>query len=163
MIVFGIDPGSRFTGWAVIDYAPSQSHCIAAGRIVLKQNSFTERLMHLHSGLTEVIQEHQPVHIGIETVFVQKNVQSALKLGQARGVALLACAQHGVEPIELSARFVKQCVTGSGSATKQQVASMIRRIMGLNQILSEDASDALSIALSCGHMVYTSQKRGVSL
>ena len=135
--------------------------CIGAGRIVLKQTCFASRLVTLHENITEVIAQYKPDFAAIEDVFVNKNVNSALKLGHARGVLMLACAKHGLVPSEITARQVKLNITGSGGADKAQVATMVRHVLGLGETLSSDASDALSIAISCGHMLYKTQRMGV--
>ena len=160
MIILGIDPGSRFTGWGVITYHPNQMSCISAGRIVLKDDDFSQRMGVLYDGIEEVLQEYQPDYVAIEDVFVSKNARSALKLGHARGVLMLAVSKYGQCPLEISARQVKQAITGSGSADKAKVAMMLQHLLSLKSKLSADASDALSIAIACGHMVYKSQRVG---
>lgn len=162
MIILGIDPGSRFTGWGVIIYQPNQMKCVSAGRIVMKEDCFAERMCILFDHMTEVLDEYKPQYIAIEDVFVSKNARSALKLGHARGVLMLAAKRYGLTPYEVSARAVKQSITGSGSADKAKVAMMLRHLLSLEQVLSADASDALSIAITCGHMIYKNQRIGVS-
>ncbi len=160
MIILGIDPGSRFTGWGVVSYQANQMTCISAGRIVLKEDSFSQRMSILYDSISEVITEYQPDCIAIEDVFVSKNARSALKLGHARGVLMLAVSKYGQTPVEISARKVKQAITGSGAADKAKVAMMLKHLLSLKDSLSADASDALGIAIACGHMVYKSQRLG---
>ena len=160
MIILGIDPGSRYTGWGVVKAEPSRMVCLAAGRLSITQVDHSKRLVLIYQGLSDILSQHQPTYAGIEGVFVHKNAQSALKLGQARGVAMLACAHYGLEPHEISPRSVKQCVTGSGAATKDHVSMMVKRLLQIQQDLSVDATDALAIAVSCGHLVLTESKLG---
>lgn len=147
MIVFGIDPGSNFTGWGVIEVKGRAMKCIAAGRICLGQKPYGEKLVLIYDGITSIVEQYQPEVVGIETVFVHKNVQSALKLGQARGAALLAVAKQGLMPKEVSPRLVKKTVTGHGGTEKNGVAKMVKYLLGVQETLSEDAADALAIAI----------------
>lgn len=148
MILLGVDPGSRYTGWGVIKVVDRRMSCVSAGRIALTDKEHAKRLVLIYDGISSIVQEFQPDAAAIESVFVQKNVQSALKLGQARGVAMAACAQHGLVPYEISPRTVKQCVTGYGATGKVGVGDMVQRLLGMQQSLSVDAFDALAIAIS---------------
>ena len=158
MVILGIDPGSRYTGWGVIRVEGNRMVCIDAGRLSLGNSEHAQRLVLIYDGLSDILNKYQPKAAAIEGVFVHKNAQSALKLGQARGVAMLACAHHHLLPEEISPRSVKQCITGSGGATKDMVAMMVKRLLHLQKPLSVDATDALAIAISCGHMLSSKRK-----
>lgn len=152
MIILGIDPGSRYTGWGVIRFVQGELRCLAAGRICLGDRAHGERLVLIYDGIHSIVSQYQPSVVAIESVFVNKNVQSALKLGQARGVALVACAKSGLEPIEISPRLVKKTVAGYGAMGKTGVAEMVKRLLRVEEDLSVDASDALAIAIAASAM-----------
>jgi len=121
---------------------------VASGVIQAGSGAFAERLHIIFSGLAEVIAEHAPGESAVEEVFVNRNVQSALKLGQARGAAICACASAGLAVHEYSARAVKQALVGRGGADKDQVGYMVRAILALKGAVREDAADALAVALT---------------
>lgn len=146
--VMGVDPGSVKTGFGVIEITGSATRYIASGVIQAGRGEFASRLHTIFSGLIEVIAEHEPSEAAVEAVFVNRNVQSALKLGQARGAAICACASAGLDVGEYSARAVKQALVGRGGADKDQVGYMVRTILGLQGSLREDAADALAVALT---------------
>lgn len=148
MIAIGIDPGSRYTGWGIVEVQGRQMRCVEAGRICLPDTDHAERLVLIFEGISSIVAEYQPEVAGIESVFVQKNVRSALMLGQARGAAIVALAKNGLMPYEISPRLVKKTVTGSGAMEKKGVAMMVMRLLGMKQAVSLDASDALAIAIS---------------
>ena len=148
MILLGIDPGSRYTGWGVVRLSERKLSCVSAGRLSLTDKEHSKRLVLIYDGILSILQEFKPDVAAIESVFVQKNVQSALKLGQARGAAMVACGKYGITPQEISPRTVKQCVTGYGGSGKSGVGDMVQRLLGMNQVLSVDAFDALAIAIS---------------
>lgn len=150
-IVLGIDPGSLKTGWGVVEVEGSQVRYLGAGILRLGTGSMAERLLCLHQGLSEVFMEFRPGVCAVEEVFLAKNFQSALKLGQARGVAVLAAGLHAVPVEEFAAKTVKQAVCGQGQATKAQMQSMVIRLLGLSENPGEDAADALGIAVCCAH------------
>lgn len=146
-IILGIDPGSRVTGYGLIRHEGGQSTYIASGVIRLNAERMTERLDQLFQSLENIVIEYTPAEAAIEKVFVGKSADSALKLGQARGVALLALTRAGLTVAEYAARSIKQTVTGSGAADKMQVSDMVVRTLELSGRPSTDASDALAIAL----------------
>lgn len=150
-IILGIDPGSRITGYGIISVEGKKETYITCGRIQMKSENFCERLHHIHQGIVELIQTYQPEEAAIEQVFVQRNVQSALKLGQARGAAIVAIAQYGIPISEYTARQVKQSCVGYGNADKNQMQLMIQRLFTLKTVPPSDAADALGIALCHAH------------
>lgn len=148
--ILGIDPGSRATGFGIIDVSPSKQEAVHFGVIHGNQNNFCQRLHHMFSNIRRIISEYQPDAVAIEQVFVHANVQSALKLGQARGALLVACADADLIPHEYHPRQIKQAIAGHGGAKKIQMQLMIRQHFQLNKTPAHDAADALAIAL-CHH------------
>lgn len=146
--VLGIDPGSIKTGYGVIAIGRGDPQHIASGVIQTGGGSFAERLLVIFDGIEAVIGTHTATEAAIEEVFVNRNVQSALKLGQARGAAICACARHKLAVHEYTPRLIKQALVGGGGADKQQVSYMVRAILKIQQPLAEDASDALAVALA---------------
>jgi crossover junction endodeoxyribonuclease RuvC len=147
--ILGIDPGLRQTGWGVIDCEGSRLVFVACGRVrSSEKNSLAERLREIHDGLREVIARHAPDEAAVEETFVNRDPQSALRLGQARGVALLAPAGAGLAVAEYAANLVKKTVTGAGHAEKQQVQMMIRVLLPKATADSADAADALAVAIT---------------
>jgi len=150
-IILGIDPGSRLTGFGVIREDGRRLEYIASGCIRTPEGLLQNRLQAVFRGVTEVIQTYQPDTMGIEQVFMAKSADSALKLGQARGAAIVAGAEAGLEVLEYSARQVKKTVTGTGAADKEQVMQMVMYLLRLVKRPQVDASDALAIALCHAH------------
>ncbi|HAB07937.1 MAG: crossover junction endodeoxyribonuclease RuvC [Alloalcanivorax venustensis] len=150
-ILLGIDPGSRHTGYGVIEQVGNRSRALAFGTISTSGAEMAPRLGTIFAGLCEVMSAHRPEEVSIEKVFMARNPDSALKLGQARGAALTAVVQSGVPVFEYSARQVKQAVVGRGGAEKVQVAEMVKHLLGLEKRPQEDAADALAIALCHAH------------
>jgi len=149
--VLGLDPGSRITGFGVIDVDGREARYVASGAIRATATDFPARLHEIFSGVSAVLATHQPEEIAIERVFVHVNPDSALKLGQARGAALCATFD-GIRSIaEYTPREVKLAMTGSGAADKSQVARMVKVLLGLEGRLQADAADALAIALCHAH------------
>lgn len=146
-IIIGIDPGSCITGYGVIWSRESKQGCIAFGQIKTNSESLNFRLQQIDEGLRRVIATYQPQEAAIEQVFTFHNPQSALKLGQARGAALVATASQALPVTEYSARQIKQAVVGYGAATKTQVQHMVRMLLQLVKAPPVDAADALAIAL----------------
>lgn len=148
MRICGIDPGLRRTGWGIIEVDGNRLRWVADG-VVRPDPKAPDagRLHDIFSGLSAVVGEHQPDAAAIEEVFVSRNAASALKLGMARGTAMLALALRGLPVEEISARRVKQNVTGSGRADKVQVAAMVARLLGVVPE-AEDSADALAIAIA---------------
>ena len=151
-VLMGIDPGSRHTGYGVIEQIGSRTTVIDFGTISTSGAEMAPRLGEIFAGLRQVMALHRPDEVGIEKVFLARNPDSALKLGQARGAALTAVVQSGVPVFEYSARQVKQAVVGRGGAEKTQVAEMVRHILALDKRPQADAADALAIALCHAHM-----------
>jgi crossover junction endodeoxyribonuclease RuvC len=148
--ILGLDPGSRRTGFGVIECrGPDYKH-VAHGCIVVAGLEMAERLRQIFESLQALISEHGPGEIAVERVFVNRNVESALKLGQARGAALCAVPQ-GVPVFEYAPRAIKLALVGSGAAEKVQVAHMIKTLLQLDGKISPDASDALAIAVCHAH------------
>lgn len=154
MRILGVDPGSRLTGWGCIDVEPEKRRfrLVAHGTLQVGKLSgvsapLDQRLLLIHQGLTQVIEQHRPQIVSVEKVFFAKNVLSALKLGQARGAAILVAAIHSLEVFEYSATEVKAALTGYGQSQKEQVARMLETLFGKQQFDSPDASDALALAV----------------
>lgn len=148
MRILGIDPGSRVAGYGVIEATGNRLDFIACGVIrVTPGFSFGERLREIHQGIAEVLAHHQPQQAAIEEVFMAKNANSALKLGHARGVLMLAVMQAEVPLAEYSPRQIKQAATGYGNADKEQVQHMVRVVLSLSKAPSRDAADALAVAI----------------
>jgi len=145
--ILGIDPGSNITGYAVIETLNNKFIPLCFGCINIRNKPLTEKLATIHQEICQVIQQHQPDTLSIEQVFVGKNVQSALKLGQARGVAIAAAGIYGLELHEYSPRNIKQAIVGYGAADKGQMQLMVRHLLNIKSAIAEDAADALAIAL----------------
>jgi crossover junction endodeoxyribonuclease RuvC len=148
--ILGVDPGSRRTGFGVIecrgaDYVHIAHGCLNVGGVLM-----AERLRMIFEGLEALIGEHQPGEVAVERVFVNRNVESALKLGQARGAALCAVPK-GLPVFEYAPRAIKLALVGSGAAEKGQVAHMIKTLLGLPERVGPDASDALAVAVCHAH------------
>ena len=148
--ILGLDPGSLRTGFGVIDCAGGTLTIVAQGCIATSGGPLADRLRIIHSKVAELIQLHRPQEIAVERVFLSKNADSALKLGQARGAALAAIpAALGVH--EYAARAIKLAVVGVGGAEKAQVAHMVKQLLRVNLKLAADAADALAIAICHAH------------
>lgn len=145
--VIGIDPGSRITGYGVLEAGKQELVYLESGCIRTGNASFPERLAEIYHSVNTLIKQHQPDVLAIEEVFLAKNVDSALKLGQARGVAIAAGVANGLPVFEYAARKVKQTVVGSGRASKEQVQHMVRVLLRLPGLPQTDAADALAIAI----------------
>jgi len=146
-MILGIDPGSRVTGFGLINSNGNKIDRVESGCIRTSGSSMQARLKTIFIELCAVIHEHQPEEAAIEEVFMGKNAGSALKLGQARGVALAACLANDLYVSEYSARKVKQSVVGTGAATKAQVKRMVQILLGITENIAEDSADALAIAI----------------
>ena len=150
--ILGIDPGLRHTGWGVIEAEGSRLGFVASGAVhTLTGDALSERLRLLHEGLAAVIEAHRPDEAAVEETFVNRDPQSALKLGQARGIALVVPALAGLRVAEYSANLVKKSITGSGHAEKQQVAAMLKILLPRSLAGSADAADALAVAITHAH------------
>ncbi len=149
MRIIGIDPGSSTTGFGVVEGSGSRILHVAHGVVRTKPGSaIADRLGEIHRGVAEALARYEPEIAVIEQVFVALNPRSAVVLGQARGAALVALAGAGIPVVEISARQVKKAVTGSGNAGKSDVQAMVVRLLGLSEIPSTDAADALAMAIS---------------
>ena len=146
--ILGVDPGSRKTGFGVITYSAGKSLYVSSGVIKMHlEKTLPQRLSTIFSSLQEVIDTYRPDHFVIESVFLSKNASSALKLGQARGAAIVAATEKGLPIYEYEARKVKQSVVGNGAADKVQVQHMVSSLLKLESSPQEDAADALAVAL----------------
>ncbi|MEE4361597.1 MAG: crossover junction endodeoxyribonuclease RuvC [Pseudomonadales bacterium] len=146
-IVLGIDPGSRITGYGLVAVEGTRHRYVASGCIRTGDGALPERLGRIQAGLADVIREHAPAEAAVEKVFVYRSADSALKLGQARGAAVLTAVMAGLVIAEYAAPKVKQALTGTGAANKEQVAHMVRVMLGIRGELQADAADALAIAI----------------
>jgi len=154
MRILGIDPGSVATGWGVVASAGGRGPLehVAHGTLRPPRGQpLALRLAHIHRGLVEVIEQLEPDEAAIERVFLASNPNSALVLGQARGSAMAAVGQAGLSVEEVAAREVKQSVTGSGAATKQQIQKVVADLLKLESPLQADAADALAVAICAAH------------
>ena len=145
--ILGIDPGSLSTGYSVIESDGRTNRYITSGQINISSLSSVERLAAIYDGVADIIETYQPSMMIVEKVFMSKNADSALKLGQARGVAICAGVKAGLAVHEYSARFVKKTITGNGAADKRQVKYMACRLLSIAERDQNDESDALAIAL----------------
>lgn len=146
--ILGLDPGSRATGYGVIEKIGDHVEFITCGVIRTSSKApLADRLMEIYDGVSEVIVKHKPTRAAVEDIFIAVNPRSALKLGHARGVIILAAMQQGLSIHEYSPRVIKQAVAGYGQAAKAQVQQMVRILLRLSSTPSHDAADALAVAL----------------
>jgi crossover junction endodeoxyribonuclease RuvC len=153
VIVLGIDPGTAATGYGIIERTGSQLRLIDYGCMeTLPDRPLPERLLLIHEAIEGLIEEYKPVLVGVERLFFNKNVQTAFAVGQARGVVLLAAAQHGLPVFEYGPHEVKIAVTGYGRAPKDQVQRMVQVVLGMAVLpRPDDAADALAVAICLAH------------
>jgi len=160
MIILGIDPGSRITGYGIIRTEGNRLVHVDNGAIVTGSSAdFPLRLQKIYRQLSEVIDRFRPEAVAVENIFFATNVQSALKLGQARGAALVAGVNAGVPLFEYTALQVKQAVVGHGRASKDQVQKMLKALLNLPEVAQEDASDALAVAVCHAHSAHMNRVR----
>jgi crossover junction endodeoxyribonuclease RuvC len=147
--IFGIDPGSERTGYGCIEVIGSRHHLVICGSISAPvRSTFPEKLKHIHAGLAALLARHRPDCVAVENIFYARNVRSALKLGHARGVALLAASEAGLPVVEYAPAEIKRAVVGYGRAEKHQVQQMVKLLLGLDAPPSpHDAADALAVAI----------------
>ena len=146
--ILGVDPGSRITGYGVIEADRGRLRFIACGVVkTTVKYPFNNRLGEIFDGLNEVVQVHNPVVAAVEDVFLSENPRAALKLGQARGAAVVAAIQNGLQVFDYTPRAIKQAVSGYGQADKGQMQNMVRILLGLSGTPSTDAADALAVAI----------------
>ena len=164
-LILGIDPGSRKTGFGIINYVSGRSEYVTSGVIRLSAAELPERLKVIFDSVSELVDLHCPQQLSIEQVFMAKNAGSALKLGQARGAAIVACVARDMTVAEYSARQIKQSVVGNGAADKAQVQHMVKTLLKLSAEPQEDAADALAAALCHAHtqqsMIYMAGAKSV--
>lgn len=148
-LVIGIDPGSRITGYGLVESGPDGSLvCRLAGEIRPSPGwPLERRLGVVFDGLTEIIAEHNPEEMAVEDIYFSRNARAALALGQARGAALIAAARHGIPVRTYTASEIKKAVVGYGRAGKEQVGQMVRSLLAINQPLGADVTDALACAI----------------
>ncbi|MFQ1019419.1 crossover junction endodeoxyribonuclease RuvC [Gilliamella sp. CG13] len=151
-IILGIDPGSRLTGYGVIRQTGRQLTYLGSGCIRTAVDDLPTRLKRIYAGVSEIILQFQPDMFAIEQVFMARNADSALKLGQARGSAIVAAVNNDLPVFEYAARLVKQSVVGTGAADKKQVQHMVKLLLKLSASPQADAADALAIAITHAHM-----------
>lgn len=149
--ILGIDPGSLVTGYGLIDMDGNHAAHVEHGVIRVQGKALADKLRIIFEQLTALAELHQPDEVSIEKVFMHRNADSALKLGQARGVAISACAVQNLPVYEYTATQVKQATVGKGHAAKQQVQHMVKILLCLPETPQADAGDALAIALCHGH------------
>lgn len=145
--ILGIDPGSRLTGFGVIDFEGDRARFVDAGVIKTGNGELSERLEVIFDATRELISRHQPDTLAVEQVFVSRNAGSALKLGAARSAAICASFGSGIALAEYSPREIKRAVTGTGAADKAQVQQMMRMLLSLDALPQADAADALAVAV----------------
>jgi crossover junction endodeoxyribonuclease RuvC len=159
MIILGLDPGLGTTGWGLISAEGNRLSHLANGQIKTEAAaSLPERLARLAEQLEQLIAERRPAAAAVEEVFVNKNPQSTLKLGQARGVVLMAAARGGLTVGEYAARLVKKAVVGNGGAEKAQVHAMVARLLPGVKIAGADAADALAVAITHAHHLASARR-----
>ncbi len=158
--ILGIDPGSRLTGFGVVDFDGDKASYVASGTVKSLDGAFADRLRQIFESVGEVVGQYQPDVVSVESVFMHKNAGSALKLGQARSAAICATFAHGCEIHEYAPREIKQAVVGSGAASKEQVQHMVVSILQLDGAPAADAADALAAALCHGHQQRLKLKLG---
>ena len=148
-LIIGIDPGSRVTGYGVIATVGSRQEYVTSGWIrTADRTTLPKKLDEIFTGVSQLIAEYSPDGFAIESIFMARNAESALKLGHARGVAIVAAVNQGIPVFEYEARKVKQAVVGNGAASKGQVQNMVKKLLKLPSDPQKDAADALAIALT---------------
>lgn len=150
-VILGLDPGSRITGFGVLAMEAGRLRCLDCGQVRAGTDAMDARLRRIHADVTALVAEFAPDAIAVERVFVARNPDSALKLGQARGVAIVAATAAGAALHEYTPTAIKQAVVGRGHAAKAQVQHMVQALLGLGEIPPVDAADALAVALCHAH------------
>ena len=159
MRILGLDPGLRHTGWGIVEARDNRLTHLANGMVASRdKDSLADRLVTLHDGLLAVIERYAPVEAAVEETFVNKNPVSTLKLGQARGVALLVSARAGLLVFEYTPNLVKKTVVGTGHATKEQIQMMVDRLLPGSRGAGADAADALAVAICPAHHRETARR-----
>lgn len=148
MIVLGVDPGSRYTGYGLVEKSNKGITCLQAGTISPSHKiPFYERIHMIYNSMVKIMDTHQPSEMAIEDIFFAKNVKSSMKLGHARGAALIAAVECGVKVFEYTPLEIKKSVVGYGRATKEQIRAMVQVILKLKRPFGPDTSDALAAAI----------------
>lgn len=160
MRILGIDPGSRLTGYGVIDSDGKRHAYVGCGCVRITTRELSLQLNTIFNGIRQIIEQFQPDVVVVEKVFMHRNADSALKLGQARGAAICAAAGFALPIHEYTPNLIKQSVVGRGHAQKEQVQHMVRVLLGLNASPSADAADALAAALCHANRFYLEAKVG---
>ncbi len=157
--IIGVDPGTKTTGWGIILFENNRYQLIDCGAIQTKSSAPTEqKYLQIFDELSSIIEIHSPDVLSVETQFMDKNFQSAIKVGMARGMAYLAAAKRNIPVFEYAPTKAKQAVTGKGSAPKEAVARMVKILLGIKELTAPlDATDALAIAITHAHFSRTSQ------
>ncbi len=153
--ILGIDPGSRKTGYGIIDMPEGRAIWVSSGCIRIQGEDLAGRLRMLADGLQALLEQHQPEVVAVEQVFMHRNADSALKLGQARGAAISTVATRHLPVHEYTPTQIKKAVVGKGNAAKGQVQYMVKAMLGLSALPQEDAADALAVALCHAHSART--------
>lgn len=161
--ILGIDPGSRLTGFGVVDFVGTKSSYVTSGTVMSAGGAFADRLRVIYESVQGIVAEYQPDVVSIESVFMHKNAGSALKLGHARAAAMCATFVYGPEVFEYAPREVKQAVVGTGAASKSQVQHMVVSLLQLDGAPAEDAADALAAALCHGHQRALQMRLGTAI
>jgi crossover junction endodeoxyribonuclease RuvC len=153
MIVLGVDPGTAMTGYGLVERRGSSLRLIEYGCLQTPSTDpLPQRLLQIHDALERLVEAHNPDLFGVERLFFNKNVQTAFAVGQARGVALLVAARHGLPVLEFGPHEVKVAVTGYGRAPKEQVQKMVQALLGMSVLpRPDDAADALAVAICSAH------------
>lgn len=150
-VILGIDPGSRITGYGLIKSQGVRHTYLACGCIRTSGKQISDRLQQIFVGIDELIRQYRPTEVAVEEVFMHKNANAAIKLGQARGAAIVAASIHALSFSEYTARQIKLAIAGYGAAQKFQVQHMVCQLLKLNSPPSKDAADALAIAICHAH------------
>ena len=158
--ILGIDPGSRLTGYGIIEMQGPRAIWVNSGCIRIQGEDLASRLKIICLGIQELLDSYQPDEVAVEQVFMHRNPDSALKLGQARGAAISMVATRSIPVSEYSAKQIKKSVVGKGNAAKDQVQHMVKVLLGLSKMPQEDAADALAVALCHAHTRQTLGKMG---
>ncbi len=153
--ILGIDPGSRLTGFGIIERVEGRLSYVESGCIRAGDGDFAGRLKTIYDGLREIVDTYKPTHVAVEQVFMHRNPDSALKLGQARGAAICAVMSMGLEVSEYTPAEIKQATVGKGNAAKEQVQHMVKSLLKLPGMPQADAADALAVALCHSHTSQT--------
>lgn len=150
--ILGIDPGSRLTGFGIIEVQGNRLHCVATGCVRITGDDLAGRLRVIFQGINQLVAEYRPQEVAIENIFMYRNAESALKLGQARGAAISAVSVQSIPVHEYTPSQIKKAIVGKGNASKEQVQHMVKALLSLNRAPQSDAADALAAALCHGHL-----------